>query len=80
VGADGSLSCDERNHQMFKRVEDYVVAAFLTMKFRWWLSPVARDRPEKRQEWNNKKSFLYLTLTYLASLRNNTQIQVDEPE
>jgi hypothetical protein len=53
---------------MFKRVEDYVVAAFLIMKCRWWLSPVARDRPEKRQEWNDKKSFLVLIFPYLGML------------
>jgi hypothetical protein len=67
VVADRCLSCDERSHQMLKR-EDYVVAAYLTMKCRWWLSPVARDRPELRQEWNDTKSFLFLIFPYLGML------------
>jgi len=53
---------------MLKRVEDYVVAAFLTMKCRWWLSPVARDRPGTRQERNDKKIFLFLIFPYLGKL------------
>jgi len=41
---------------------------FLTMSAGWWLSPVARDHPEMGQEWNDKKSFLFLIFPYLGML------------
>jgi hypothetical protein len=50
-------------------------------KCRWWLSPVARDRPETRQEWEMpRKVFCFYPFPIVAPLRKNTQVQVDEPE